>query len=79
MKRNIEGRLAKLETTKAPNDGQGDFIFEVISADETVEEFDRRVDALVRESTERDGVEPSVVFRMVLNHAGQGQRGFKDA
>lgn len=59
MKASIERRLAKLEASAGI--GKGEFIFEVIRADETVEEFDRRVDALVRESTERTGCSPFVL------------------
>lgn len=59
MKASIERRLAKLEASAGI--GKGEFILEVIRADETVEEFDRRVDALVRESTERTGCSPSVL------------------
>jgi hypothetical protein len=51
VSRNFEGRVAKLE--KSARKGNGGFIFAQNRADETKEEFDRRVDALVREHKER--------------------------
>jgi len=62
MKGNIEGRLAKLESSAGT--GEPGFIFAMTERGETLEAFNQRVERLIRESTERDGVEP-FVFKLL--------------
>jgi hypothetical protein len=50
MSRKFEGRIAKLEASAV---GKGEFILAQNREDETLEEFNRRVDALVREAKAR--------------------------
>ena len=51
MSRTIEGRLAKLEARGGI--GKGEVIFVQNRPDESKEEFDRRVEAVVREAKQR--------------------------
>jgi hypothetical protein len=65
VKRNIEGRLAKLESSTGS--GKPGLIFAKTEPGETLEDFEKRVDRLIREATERDGCEP-FVFKLILAH-----------
>ena len=65
MKGSIKGRLAKLESSTGT--GKREFIYVHNLPGETREEFDRRVEALVREATERDGCEP-LVMKVLVAH-----------
>ncbi len=65
MRAGIEGRLAKLEASDEVR--KPEFILAETEPGETDEAFKRRVDRLIRESTERYGVEP-IVLAIAFNH-----------
>lgn len=73
MKRNVEARLAKLEANSSAGDGAPYFIFAENEEGETLEEFDKRVEGLVREE-QRNGCASGFVFKLITTNGSPSNR-----